>query len=185
MARPSSTTERSRSVRRRRRGQRAGVHHATVLYHVRTAKDLLLAVLESHDRQFPELTREILREGGLRALANLPAAGRFHAEHPLWAKRFTVLQVENLDACAGANAFFAKRRRQTHALVVRLLCEAKARGDLRGDVDEHATATVVLSFMTGVRVQHFLDPTRVDLVVAYERFTTMLLADLTPRRPPA
>ena len=161
-------------------GERAGVHHATVLYHFRTGKDLLLAVLEEHDRQYLELTREIVREGGMAALAQLPLTARFNAEHPRWAKLFTVLQVENLDADAEANPFFVKRRRQTHALVVRFLREAKQRRQIRADVDERATADVVLAFMTGARVQHFLDPTRVDLVASYERFTAMLLADLAP-----
>jgi len=154
------------------------VHHATVLYHFRTAKDLLLAVLEERDRQFLDLTREVLREGGLTALRNLPAAGRFNAEHRLWAKLFTVLQVENLDADAEAHAYFVKRRRDTHALMVRLLSEAKARGQVRADVDEDTTATVLLAFMTGAQTQHFLDPDAVDLVAAYERFTAMLIADL-------
>jgi AcrR family transcriptional regulator len=163
-------------------GQRAGVHHATVLYHFRTGKELLLAVLEEHDRQYLELTGDVLREGGLVALRNLPLAGRFNAEHPMWAKLFTVLQVENLDADAEANAFFVKRRRATHGLIRRLLREAKERRETRAEVDAPTTADVVLAFMTGVRVQYFLDPGRVDLVGSYERFTTMLLADLAPRR---
>jgi AcrR family transcriptional regulator len=162
-------------------GQRAGVHHATVLYHFRTGKELLLAVLEEHDRQYLELTAELLAEGGLRALENLTLAGRFNADHRLWAKLFTVLQAENLDVDAEAHAFFTKRRRMTHRLIARLLREAKQRREIRADVDERATADVVLAFMTGVRVQHFLDPDRVDFVVDYERFTQMLLRDLAPR----
>jgi AcrR family transcriptional regulator len=162
-------------------GHRAGVHHATVLYHFRTGKELLLAVLAEHDRQYLELTAELLAEGGLRALENLTLAGRFNADHRLWAKLFTVLQAENLDVDAEAHAFFKKRRRVTHRLIARLLREAKERKQVRADVDERATADVVLAFMTGVRVQHFLDPDRVDFVVDYERFTQMLLRDLAPR----
>ncbi len=162
-------------------GQRAGVHHATVLYHFRTGRDLLLAVLEEHDRQYLELTAELLAEGGLRALENLTVAGRFNADHRLWAKLFTVLQAENLDVDAEAHAFFKQRRRATHRLIVRLLREAKERKQIRAAVDELATADVVLAFMTGVRIQHFLDPDRVDFVVDYERFTQMLLRDIAPK----
>ena len=159
-------------------GQRAGVHHATVLYHFRTGKELLLAVLEEYDRRYLDLTSELLAEGGIRALESLTLAGRFNAEHRLWAKLFTVLQVENIDPGAEAHAFFQKRRRVTHRLIVRLLREAKERKQIRDDVDECATADVVLAFMTGVRVQHFLDSQRVDVVADYERFTRMLLRDL-------
>lgn len=165
-------------------GRRAGVHHATVLYHYRSARELLLAVLEERDRQLRELADELLQEGGLQGLARLPQVGRFNAEHPLWTRLFAVLQVENLDPRADAHAYFRKRRDDTHRLLVRVLRRAKKDGQIRADVDERATADVVQSFMTGVQIQHLLDPERVDQVAVYERFTAALLADLASGRTP-
>jgi AcrR family transcriptional regulator len=162
-------------------GRRAGIHHATVLYHYRTGRELLLAVLEERDRRYHEISREVIAEGGLTALRNLPTVGRFNAEHRLWAKLFTVLQAENLDEDAEVHAYFAKRRTDTRALLGRFLREAKERREIRQDVDVDRTADVILAFMSGAQIQHFLDPAHVDLVAAYERFTAMLLRDLEPR----
>jgi AcrR family transcriptional regulator len=156
-----------------------GVHHATVLYHYRSSRALLLAVLEERDRQFLEFAHESLRAGGLTALANLPMVARFHVANPTWAKPFSVLQAENLDDDAEAHVYFLERRRRTRQLIAGFVRTGKARGEIRAAVDEHATAEPIMAFMTGAQLQHFLDPKRVYLVAVYERFTAMLLRDLS------
>jgi AcrR family transcriptional regulator len=160
-------------------GERAGVHHATVLYHYRSSRDLLVAVLEERDRQFLDFAHDSLREGGLTALANLPMVARFHVANPMWAKLFTVLQAENLDQNADAHAYFLERRRRTRKLLAGFVRTGKARSDIRAAVDEQATAEAIMAFMAGAQLQYFLDPKRVDLVAVYERFTAMLLRDLS------
>jgi hypothetical protein len=64
-------------------------------------------------------------------------------------------------------------------MTLRLLRTAKERGEIRDDVDEGTIADMILAFTAGINVQYFLDPKRVDMRAAYERFTTMLIADLT------
>jgi AcrR family transcriptional regulator len=159
-------------------GERAGVHHATVLYHYRSSRALLVAVLEEQDRQLLDFAVASLREGGLAALANLPMVARFHVENPVWARLFSVLQAENLDSDADAHGYFLERRRTAQELFVKLLRQGKKRGDIRPDVEERTTAAAILAFMTGAQLQYFLDPERVDLVALYERFTAMLLRDV-------
>ena len=171
-------------------GKRAGVHHATVLYHFRSSHELLLAVLQERDRLFMEYSREVLDRGGLEALRLLPFVGRFNVEHPVWAKLFAVLQAENLDAGAEAHGYFLARRGEARALVLELLRTAKKRGEIRKDVDAETTANVVLAFTAGINIGSFLDPQHVDVVAAYRRFTEMLIGDLTRgvarrRRKPA
>ncbi|MEW6270208.1 MAG: TetR/AcrR family transcriptional regulator [Thermodesulfobacteriota bacterium] len=160
-------------------GERAGVHHATVLYHYKSSRELLLAVLAERDRRFLAFSREALRGGGLAALRNLPVVARFNLEHPVWAKLFTVLREENLDPNGEAHAYFVARRREAHRMVTRDLRTAKRRGEIRPDVDEDVTATAILAFTAGAQIQHFLDPANVDLIAVYERFTRMLIDDLT------
>lgn len=160
-------------------GKRAGVHHATVLYHFKSSRELLLAVLRERDRLYMEYSRDVLDRGGLEALRLLPATGRFNVEHPVWAKLFAVLQAEALDPDAEAHAYFLERRRQARALVLELLRTAKKRGEIRKDVDAERTADVVLAFTAGINVGSFLDPQHVDVVAAYRRFTDMLIGDLT------
>lgn len=160
-------------------GKRAGVHHATVLYHFKSSRELLLAVLQERDRLFMDYSREVLDRGGLEALRLLPFVGRFNVEHPQWARLFAVLQAENLDPGGEAHAYFLERRGEARALVVRLLRTAKKRGEIRRDVDEDATADVVLAFTAGINIGSFIDPQHVDVVAAYRRFTDMLIGDLT------
>ncbi len=158
-------------------GERAGVHHATVLYHFRNSRELLLAVLQERNRRFLEFARETWGAGGLQAIEKLPMMARFNLEHRVWAKLFTVLQVENLEEDADMHAYFVERRGQSHERVIGLLRSARERGDPQPDDD--VTADVILAFAAGAQIQYFLDPTRVDPVALYERFTAMLIRDLT------
>jgi len=160
-------------------GERAGVHHATVLYHYRTGRDLLLAVLKERDRRYLEFTREVFEEGGLTPLENLPLMARFNQQNPVWAKLFTVLQAENFEEGADLHDYYIERRNAGKQSLLAALREAKTRGEVRGDVDEALTVDTILAFTAGVQVYYLMDPTRVDPVALYERFTAMLLGDVT------
>lgn len=159
-------------------GKRAGVHHATVLYHFKSSRELLLAVLQERDRLFLEYSRDVLDRGGLEALRLLPFVGRFNVEHPVWSRLFTVLQAENLDPGAEAHDYFVERHDEARTLALELLRSAKRRGEIRKDADLEATADTILAFTAGINVQSFLDPKNVDVVAAYRRFTDMLIGDL-------
>jgi len=159
-------------------GERAGVHHATVLYHFGSSRKLLVAVLEDRDQMFFDFTRGAFRDGGLAALAALPVVARFHLAQPLLAKLFTVLQVENVDPDAEVHAHFLSRRRGARKLLSTLVAQGKERGEIRADADPDRVADTILAFMAGSQVQSLLDPDTFDLLEAYERFTTMLVRDL-------
>lgn len=160
-------------------GERAGVHHATVLYHYRTSRELLVAVLKERDRRYLEFTREVFREGGLKPLENLPLMARFNLQNHVWAKLFTVLQAENFDEGSDLHDYYIERRNTGRRMLEEFLREAKERGDVRGDVDDTLTVDTIMAFAAGVQVYYLMDPTRVDPVALYERFTAMLLGDVT------
>lgn len=159
-------------------GERAGVHHATVLYHFGSSRKLLVAVLRERDQLFFDFTRGAFRDGGLAALAALPVVGRFHLARPLLAKLFTVLQVENVDPDAEVHEHFLSRRRGARRLLSALVAQGKERGEIRADADPDRVADTILAFMAGSQVQSLLDPETFDLLEAYERFTAMLVRDL-------
>ena len=159
-------------------GKRAGVHHATVLNHFKSSRELLLALLQDIDRLFMEYSRDVLDRGGLEALRRLPFVGRFNVEHPVWAKLFAVLQAESLDPDAEAHGYFQQRRGEARALALEVLRTARKRGEIRRDVDLETTANVILAFTAGIDVGSFLDPENTDVVAAYRRYTEMLIADL-------
>jgi AcrR family transcriptional regulator len=160
-------------------GQRAGVHHATVLYHYRTSRDLLVAVLQERDRRYLEFTRAAFQEGGLKPIENLALMARFNQENQVWAKLFTVLQAENFDEGSDLHEYYIERRNAGREMLARALREARERGEVRGDVDPELTGDAIMAFAAGVQVFYLMDPTRVDPVALYERFTAMLLGDVT------
>lgn len=160
-------------------GERAGVAHATVLYHFGSSHELLLAVLAERDRRFQEATRDDWVEPGLAALRHLPEVAHFHVAEPKLGKLFAVLQAENLDPDHEANDYFRQRRREIRDLLCAHLDRAIADGEIRPEVEVGTTADQILAFTTGAQIQYFLAPDDVDLVALYEKFTAMLVADLT------
>lgn len=59
------------------------------------------------------------------------------------------------------------------------LREAKRRGEVRRDADDALTVDTIMAFAAGVQVYYLMEPKQVDPVALYERFTAMLLCDLT------
>lgn len=160
-------------------GERAGVAHATVLYHFGSSHELLMAVLAERDRRFQAATSDDWVEPGLAAVRHLPEVARFHVTEPKLGKLFAVLQAENLDPGHDANAYFRQRRRDIRDLLCAHLRTAIEQGEIRSDVDVETTADAILSFTTGAQIQYFLAPDDVDLVALYESFTATLVRDLT------
>jgi AcrR family transcriptional regulator len=159
-------------------GERAGVTHASVLYHFGSSSKLLVAVIDERERLFLEDTIDAWAEGGLRALANLPAVARWNVEHEGLARLFTVLEAENLDPDDEAHEHFLVRSRLLRDLLRQQMQAAVDAGDVRADVDVTTKADEIVAFMDGAQLQYALDPERIDLVAVYESYTDALLRDL-------
>src|SRR5689334_25444457 len=67
-------------------GQRVGTSHAAVLYHFRSRRDLLLAVLEERDLHARTLLDHCFSEGGLGALRRLADLGHGLQREPNFTK---------------------------------------------------------------------------------------------------
>src|SRR5215471_20715097 len=78
-------------------GQRVGTSHAAVLYHFRSRRELLLAVLEERDRHTRSLLEHCFSEGGLAALRKLADLGHGIQREPNFTKLAHVLQAETLE----------------------------------------------------------------------------------------
>lgn len=160
-------------------GERAGVAHATVLYHYKSSQALLMAVLEERERRFQSATHVAWAEPGLGVLRNLAEVARFHVAEPELAKLFAILQAENLEPHHDANAFFRTRRTEVRDLLRANLAVAVESGEARADVDIDAKADEILAFTTGAQLQYWLAPDEFDLVELYERYTDSLIRDLS------
>jgi AcrR family transcriptional regulator len=158
-------------------GQRVGTSHAAVLYHFRSRRDLLLAVLEEHDRQARTLLDRCFSEGGLAALRKLADLGHGIQREPNFTKLAHVLQAESLEDDR-VGRYFRARYQYIRGGLALAIHTGRQRGEIRQGFDVEARAAQITAFMFGIAHQHFVDPGGVDVVPVYADFVRNLVADI-------
>lgn len=159
---------------------RVGMSKAGLMHHFPTKEALLSAVMAEADERdrsglgqddlhamrglevFDALDRLVERNAGRRALVQLG--------HVL---RAQVAGEEVAVTQAGRRHFTIAR--EIVALALRAGVEA---GEVRTDVDVDLTALLAVATMEGLESQWLCDPSRIDLVGAYQAFTSKLRRDL-------
>ncbi len=158
-------------------GGRVGTSHAAVLYHFRTRRELLLAVLEERDRRARAVLDRCFADGGLAALRRLADIARSIQREPNFTKLALVLQAESLgDDRVGR--YFRARHQYVRGGLVRAIGVGRQRGEIRDDFDGDALAAEVAAFMDGIAHQHFIDPDGVDIVAVYADFVRQLVESI-------
>lgn len=159
-------------------GERVGTTHAAVLYHFRSRRELLLAVLEERDRRASAVLDRCWAPGGLVALRKLADVGRNIEREPNFTKLAWVLQAESLgDDRVGR--YFRGRYQYIRGGLARAMRFGQERGEIRRDFDVDARAAQVAAMIDGIAHQHFIDPEDVDLVAAFDDFVQQLIADIS------
>ena len=158
-------------------GQRVGTSHAAVLYHFRSRRDLLLAVLVEHDRSARTLLDRCFSEGGLEAVRRLADLGHGLRREPNFTKLAHVLQAETLEDDR-VSRYFRARYQYIRAGLARTMRTGQQRGEIRDGFDVDARAAEITAFMFGIAQQHFVDPDGVDVVAVYADFVRNLIADV-------
>ena len=162
-------------------GQRVGTSHAAVLYHFRSRRELLLAVLEERDRRARSALDRCFAPGGLGALRRLADFARGIQREPNFRKLGLILQAESLgDDRVGR--YLQARNRYIRAGLVRAMRLGQERGEIRVGFDVEARAAEVAAFMDGIAHQHFIDPAAVDIVAVYADFVHHLVEELAVRK---
>ncbi len=163
-------------------GQRVGTSHAAVLYHFRSRRELLLAVLEERDRRARTMLDRCFARGGLEALRRLAELGHGIQREPNFAKLAHVLHAESLEDDR-IGRYFRARYRYVRGGLARAMRMGQHRGEIRQDFDVDARAAQVAAFIFGIAQLHFVDPVEVDVVRAYEDFARTLIEDLATEPP--
>jgi AcrR family transcriptional regulator len=159
-------------------GERVGTSHAAVLYHFRSRRELLLAVLEERDRTTRTALDRCFAPGGLGALARLGDIAHGIQREPNFRKLALVLQAESLgDDRIGR--YLRARYLYIRCGLARAMRIGQERGEIRTDFDVEARAAEVAAFMDGIANQHFIDPDGVDIVAVYADFVQQLLAAIS------
>lgn len=158
-------------------GQRVGTSHAAVLYHFRSRRELLLAVLEERDRKARALLEHCFADGGLDALRRLAAIGHGLQREPNFTKLAHVLQAESLEDDQIVR-YFQARYRYIRGGLARAVRTGQQRGEIRLDLDVDACVAQVAAFIFGIAHMHFVDPDQTDVVAVYADFVRGLIADI-------
>jgi AcrR family transcriptional regulator len=155
-------------------GRRVGTSHAAVLYHFRTRRELLLAVLEARDLRARALLDRCFGDGGLVALRRLAELGHGIQREPNFTKLAHVLQAGSLgDDRVGR--YFRARNQYIRRGLARAMRIGQERGEVRHDFDVDARAAQIAAFVFGIAQQHFVDPEGVDVVAIYADFVSQLI----------
>jgi AcrR family transcriptional regulator len=162
-------------------GQRVGTSHAAVLYHFRTRRELLLAVLEERDRRARTLLERCFSEGGLVALRRLAELGHGIQREPNFTRLAHVLQAESLEDDR-VGRYFRARNQYIRRGLARAMRIGQERGEVRRDLDVDARAAQVAAFIFGIAQQHFVDPEGVDVVTIYADFVRQLVESIATRQ---
>jgi AcrR family transcriptional regulator len=159
--------------------QRAGLTDAGVLYHFKTKKDLLLAVVE----QFDSGVERSLAEGGSRGIELIRAMrdwGIGMEQVPEIQSLLIVLTAEQLHEDGPARDYLTRRYRRLLDRYTKAFADAVAAGDLRADLDPAFEASAFVAHLDGIRFQWFLLDGEISIADSVRDYVDTTLRRLAP-----
>lgn len=161
--------------------ERAGMTDAGVLYHFKTKRDLLLAVLQQFDVGVERGLQEISTEGIdlVRATRDWgEGMERIPGIHSL----LIVLTAEHLHDDGPVRTYLARRYRHLLDRYTKAFADAAVSGDLRRDLDPAHEASSLLAHLDGIRFQWFLLEGAVSMADSVRTYVDQTLTRLAPDR---
>ena len=156
-----------------------GISEPGVLHHFPNKEALLREVLAKRDAVDVDTEAWLAEpQGGLGSLRRVPVTAQTLVDNPLLARFDAVIAGESLADDGPPPEYFRQRLRlirDAFALVVRLGIE---RGEIAADTDPDAIGLEVVAFMDGIQSLWLLDPDRVDIRAAYDRYFAALVERL-------
>ncbi len=155
-----------------------GMTHVGVLHHFGSKDELLRAVVARREAEEAVFAEATAPGSGIAALRAIAKQGQRLVANPLYARLYTVLIAENLNAEDPLHEFFVSRYRRVRASIARAVREGQHSGEIRPDIDADRVAAEILSFIVGTQVQWLLDQDGIDVNGAYERYLGRLIDDV-------
>jgi TetR/AcrR family acrAB operon transcriptional repressor len=143
----------------------AGVTKGAVYYHFKDKEDLLFAAVTDRVGSFAQHVLEEVSPGedALVSLRHVVDVCFFHATVSNHRRFIITLMVEALDTNPRLSAEFRTILRRMRAFLADVVRRGQERGTMRSDVDPVAAAAVVAGGVMGAEIQHYQDPTEIDL----------------------
>lgn len=159
--------------------ERSGITDAGVLYHFKTKRELLLAVLE----QFDQEVERGLQSGdgsGIELLRATRLWGFGMEQVPEIQSLLIMLTAEHLHQEGPARDYIRRRYERLLERYRGAFAEAAERGDLRSDVDPDHEASAFIAHLDGIRFQWFLLGGRVSMAESVRTYVDQTLERLAP-----
>ena len=159
---------------------RAGMTDAGVLYHFKSKKELVLAVLERFDVDVERSMQESHLGHGVDLLRATREWGVGMEQVPEIQAMLIVLSAEHLHEPGAARDYVQRRYRRILARYATAFREAAEAGDLRRDLDPEFEASAFVAHLDGIRFQWFLLDRSISMAQSVRSYIDLTLVRLAP-----
>ena len=158
-----------------------GLTEPGLLYHFPSKQQLLLSVLEEREAEFDRRLHERTVDAGLiRGLLDL---AQRHEADPRFIRLLLVLAAESINPDHPAHDWFVARYRRAREQRAGEIADEQRAGRLPADIDAQVVARLLLAILSGLELQHLLDPESGDIAGPLEAFLALLSGGASASEP--
>lgn len=141
----------------------AAVTRQGILYHFESKAELLLAVLDQHERENEQLGAELFAANNRELIPTMRAYYAASRENKGLIRMLLVLAAEAMDCEHPGHDFFVERYRRTREGLERSIAGAQAAGTMLDSIPAHRLAAVAVAVADGLQLQEYLDEGSVEI----------------------
>jgi AcrR family transcriptional regulator len=141
----------------------AGVSRQGLLYHFASKTDLLVAVLERHERDNAVRGVELFERNNRELVPTMRAYLQASVENRGLIRMLLVLAAESMDPEHPAHDHLVRRYRNLRADMTELIAREQAAGRVIDAVPPARLAAVAIAILDGLQLQEYLDEGSIEL----------------------
>ena len=149
-----------------------GLSQAGLLHHFSSKEELFVEVLRRRDERNSEAYRS--KAGEDISVGGLVSVVAHNAQEPGLVRLYVTMSAESTDEESPARGFFEERYRWLRGEVAQDIRRQQERGELSGQLDPDAVASLLIAAADGLQIQWLLDPHGLDMGARLEELWTAL-----------